>query len=756
MRAALPLLLALSAAVPHRLAAQSPADRAALEALRDSLTGVRDSIALKRLEAAGIELAKRHRDDSLIHLRLGFIAYRLGEVTGAKGHYDDAASEFEWAGELAPDWPYPWYGLGLAEFAQGEAASIAIENIREQLGKDYMTKAARAFARAVQADPAFAQPTIDLARTALAQRIQPRLDVALEAVRLAAASPAGRNPRLQLARGRVEREVGDPDSALAAFGAALATGADSGLGLLELARTYYFVNRPAQGWRAYFAGAHAARSPEALALYRADLSVVGGPDEITPFDGFTSPGPRAEWLEHFWRRRDVAEARNPGERLAEHYRRWFYAWREFRLVSRHRHYDITERYRSDQAEFDDRGIIYLRHGPPDKRASYQQVLDRIEPNETWLYRRPPPEGDLIFHFVARGDVQDFKLVESLADALAAGHGGALTLEVRRPRFDPVLSDLFASRAEISPVYARLGNTLGSTNTGRALADERTLGQRSIAVGTTTDSYTREFAAPLGTVASEFVVGAVGGGGGGGGQDLHVVFAIPAQRLTPLSDSDRVVYPLAFRLFVSDTADDLVARLDTTRAFKARAPLAGGSYLTGQLRLAVPPGRYRYRLLVEQLDEHAGDLVTRDSVTAEHLDGRRFAASDLVLGRRGSGLVWVASSDTVPLNPLAEFPAGGAAELYYEVYGLGPGAPYHTVVRLERTGGRSFFSRLFGGKQAPVLLEFDASADGPRTVVRRSLDLRETPKGNYVLTVQIRDPATDVTLTRRCRFVVVSR
>src|SRR2546425_1180879 len=64
-----------------------------------------------------------------------------------------------------------------------------------------MTKAARAFARAVQADPAFAQPTIDLARTALAQRIQPRLDVALEAVRLAAASPPRRHPPLQLARG---------------------------------------------------------------------------------------------------------------------------------------------------------------------------------------------------------------------------------------------------------------------------------------------------------------------------------------------------------------------------------------------------------------------------------------------------------------------------------------------------------------------------------------------------------------------------
>src|SRR5207302_11157209 len=143
-------------------------------------------------------------------------------------------------------------------------------------------------------------------------------------------------------------------------------------------------------------------------------------------DGFTSPGQRAAWLERFWLRRDATEAREPGERLAEHYRRWFYAWHNFRLVSRHRHYDITERYRADQTTFDDRGAIYLRHGPPDKRATYPRVLDRLEPNETWLYRRP--EGDLIFHFVARDDVQDYKLVESLADAVVAGFRGALALQ----------------------------------------------------------------------------------------------------------------------------------------------------------------------------------------------------------------------------------------------------------------------------------------------------------------------------------------
>ena len=187
------LLCLLTLAFP--LAAQSPADRASILALRDSLGAVQDSVALRQLEAATIGIARQLRDDPLLHLRLGFIAYRIGEVTGGKSHYDDAAGEFEWAAELRPDWPYPWYGLGLAELAVGENSVLAIENLRQMLGKDYLSKAARAFAHATEMDPSFASAVVDLANTALTQRIKPRLDVALSAVRLAAASPAGPAPR---------------------------------------------------------------------------------------------------------------------------------------------------------------------------------------------------------------------------------------------------------------------------------------------------------------------------------------------------------------------------------------------------------------------------------------------------------------------------------------------------------------------------------------------------------------------------------
>src|SRR5439155_1249128 len=221
----------LSAGPTFRLSAQDPADRRVIEGLRDSLGAVTDSTALLRLEARAIDVAKHDRDNPLIHLR-------LGELANSKKHYDDAAGEFEWATELRPDWPYPWYGLGLAELAQGEHSVLAIENLRQQLGKDYLSKAAAAFARAVQADPAFARATIDLATTALTQRIHARLQVVLEAVRLAAASPAGRVPDVQLARGRVEREVGEADSAIVGFQAYIDVGGDSAVGLYELARTY--------------------------------------------------------------------------------------------------------------------------------------------------------------------------------------------------------------------------------------------------------------------------------------------------------------------------------------------------------------------------------------------------------------------------------------------------------------------------------------------------------------------------------------
>jgi hypothetical protein len=316
-----------------------------------------------------------------------------------------------------------------------------------------------------------------------------------------------------------------------------------------------------------------------------------------------------------------------------------------------------------------------------------------------------------------------------------------------------VSELYGSRDEFGGLYAHVAHSLNAP--GSALAEDRVHGRRSIAVGTTSDSYAQRFEQPLDVVASEFVVGA-----DSGGQMLHVIFAVPGERLSGEPGGGGLLYPLHFRLVVSDSTDHIVARLDTLRIFGSRQALRQPAYLTGRLALGVPAGRYRYRLLVTTPDGAAGDLVRKDSLDVRALGGAGFAVSDVVVGREGAGLVWVsAGADTVPLNPLSRFPEGSAAELYYEVFGLARGAPYHTVVRLEREGRRSLFGAirgLFGGGRAAVLLEFDAASEGPVTRVHRAVALRDVAKGTYRLTVVISDPASGVSATRTRRFQVVAR
>ncbi|PKL93489.1 MAG: hypothetical protein CVV20_03415, partial [Gemmatimonadetes bacterium HGW-Gemmatimonadetes-1] len=131
------LLLAAS------LSGQSAAERRSLAALRDSLANVTDTVELRRSEAALIVQAKRNRDDPMVHLRLGLLALRLGEL-GQRKSFDDAGSEFQWAIELRPRWPWGWFGLGLAELGVGDSELSLVAGLQSMLGKDALTRSATA------------------------------------------------------------------------------------------------------------------------------------------------------------------------------------------------------------------------------------------------------------------------------------------------------------------------------------------------------------------------------------------------------------------------------------------------------------------------------------------------------------------------------------------------------------------------------------------------------------------------------------
>jgi hypothetical protein len=133
---------------------QAPEERVALEAYRDSISRTSDTLALLDVERRTIEIAKQSRDDPMIHLRLGFLALRISDLASLD-HKDDAGGEFEWAAELRPQWPYPWYGIGLSEILADEKGISIVRGFQQMLGVDPMTRAAKAFAHSTAVDPSF-------------------------------------------------------------------------------------------------------------------------------------------------------------------------------------------------------------------------------------------------------------------------------------------------------------------------------------------------------------------------------------------------------------------------------------------------------------------------------------------------------------------------------------------------------------------------------------------------------------------------
>jgi GWxTD domain-containing protein len=550
--------------------------------------------------------------------------------------------------------------------------------------------------------------------------------VALEALRRAGQTSAGSDPEVLLARGRVEREVGDGDSALAAFNGYLQYGSNRSLGLLELARTQFLLGR-FDGAVPYYEGAESDDSLT-VASYRADLATIAPDSILREFDHQRGTH-RVAYLKRFWTQRDRTDLRAQGERLREHYRRLFYARKNFQLAAKNRHYDIVERYRSGSPDFDDRGVIYIRHGEPSSRATY--AAPGLEPNESWRYSRA--DGDLIFHFIAREDVQDFKLVESLFDVL--GFSDAVRLQGQDNAADNAVAEqLMLSRERLSPIYRRLQGA-GRMSTGRYQTQERKVGQESIALGTTSDSYELRFPEELKAKSEVLAVGH-----DSSGPQVQIAYAIAGSSLEPVTVTRGYLYSVRLRFVATDDRGQVVSAVDTTRHFVAPAPVPPNEHLVGRVATTVTRGPLHYRLAIQQ-GEAAGITLPRDSVRVGPATPSALGLSDLVLGNRTANLAWRRTSDdTVLFNPLRTFRRSDEMELYYEIDGLRP-TPYTVELTVKKKGsGGGLFRKIFGGGGAAIRLKFQEQATTSQVSTHRSLQLDRLKPGDYVLELLVVDAA----------------
>jgi len=727
------LTISLGLGVPLWGQASVPDGAARLDAWRAALAVERDTMVLLRVEQEKIAAAKAQRDSALLHMELGFLALRIGEL-GGRSHYEDAAGEFEWAIELEPTWAYPWYGLALTEEDIGDSPLGAVAGVQALLRRDKLSRAAAALQHALEVEPGFAPALTELSRVALTQRYNASLSEALEAHRLAAGSPAESLPEVLLARGRIERLVGSADSALVAFRAYAAAGGDIPLALLEEARTL-FVLDSLSGQVPYYAGA-SLDDLVAVGGYRDDLAPIATAAELEALDA-ASGTERAQVLRDFWTQRDRQDLRENGERLRQHYQRLLVARLNYRLALTKRRYDTDERYRSGSLEFDDRGVIYVRHGAPSDSAVYMGVGSCY--NLSWVYRRP--EGDLIFHFVARDDVNDYRLVQSLMDIADAGgiqRIGTTTCTSNN------ISELLNTRTSFSPLYEKM-HTASDLYYAQLVDEDRVMGIRSIAEGTTTDRYPLTYSSPLEVHALGVAVGAV--------DDeplLQVAFAVRGASLRADAGAPAGTYTLRVRLVALDANGRVIASIDSARAYPVGQRVSDDGFLVGRVAMPVPAGLVSWRLAVDQGVDR-GAVVALDSVVAAPVT-RGLALSGLALGAEQGSAQWYNSlGEKVLINPLGAWRTGEELELYAEVYGAAAGAPLAIELVATRRKSGTGFVRI-GKKGRSLTVKSDELARGPLSPIRKTLSLANLAPGNYVIALRVTDGAG--TVVERQRSILV--
>ncbi len=264
---------------------QTPADRQALDRFSDSLSvvTVRDTASLRTTFNSLDRSAKnKNSHDPLLLLKAGLAARRLGEL-GADPDFGDAVRLLRKTTALQSSWPYAWLALGMAEAGHGNGSRPTALLSGNRVGVESLEAASECYRRALMADSSYAPAAVALADLVLSLHDTMMYARARDALRRA--SSVQRSPDVLLAWGRMERAADEPDSALAAFEAALQSGGPRSLELLELARTRFAMGRT-DGESPYFEGA-AADDSVTVAAYRADLTPIASDSELAEFDAST-------------------------------------------------------------------------------------------------------------------------------------------------------------------------------------------------------------------------------------------------------------------------------------------------------------------------------------------------------------------------------------------------------------------------------------------------------------------------------------
>lgn len=436
---------------------------------------------------------------------------------------------------------------------------------------------------------------------------------------------------------------------------------------------------------------------------------------------------RCEWLRSFVVERAWRMAVTADERLAIHYRRLNHA-REWYGLPRPRIQggDIAAQLgRPPGLEIDDRGLVYLRLGPPDTNVS--AIGPSIVQNETWAYYALEPA--LVYHFapVSRmGGVQvaDYRLLRNLSMAASGPNAAA---------------QLYQSRQAIDATYSRYAfnmNPAVARPPSEQLRDqslERLQNYRSGAFVYQGVPDLPELRRGI-QLASEVLQFR-----NDGDSTLTIWFLAAARGgdLEPALNGNGNVYNIVARAVLATNGS--VRAVTAEKQVSSPVALSDQDAVNVRLAVQLERGQYPYTLAVADAnsvrERPTGNWLRDTLVLPEPIVGPPELSSIAVAP--DSGGTWTRDERTfLAVSPLHVANANRELHVYFEIYGLPDGAEFEVDIRAVRDEDAETMYEA-RPEALPYRMTYrQTEGQGAVTTQYFRLDLDEAEPGRYVLGIQV--------------------
>jgi hypothetical protein len=572
----------------------------------------------------------------------------------------------------------------------------------------------------------------------------------VSAALVAAVHGGARTPPVLRGCADLAARIADDAAARECAQAALASGADSTWQLLRLSRLAFRACDTAAGVRQFVSAADAAHDSVTRAEVDWHLQWFLTPAERTSWQGIPDTL-RVIWLRNQLVSRDVRDGQPLGARLAEHFGRLEFVEKNFRLdVARVMRNGIRTSpavledgrtppnpdqrilaalepgavnarmwrdYDRWQAEFDDRGVVWMRFGKPLKRIPWSCPGECSIVREAWLY-----------------EIDGRTMVLSFEDE--GFDGSAQATRLVTGVLGSYFCDIDARRCgdnerSIATYWARAaGNRDAMLLFPEEVEQVRHQDNVSVAIATTQDDNS-----PRGDQNVNVT------------SRLHrlwdplsgepfglLTYALPVKDLSVQQNGGQRTALVDLELREWDPAADQWRDTTFTRRFELPDTSVRRPNLVGFVIVPTSPSVASWGLVATQPDHRRGRAY---DVSTPGLPDGPVQLSDLVIGAEAQGVTWNLHNVAIPLAPVNAVDRSKPVALYYQIRSETTHADLKGTVVLYKQGG----------SEPALEVTFEQAVRAGINEVAPTLDVSRLDKGSYRLEVRIIDPRGTV-ITRR--------